>query len=1386
VSDHPRPDPPSPDGDDRGNRHSLAAELSATAHRVEHAVEERLEHGIEVAEQTIARRFGLGALRAVRATLRFAFWSVVVAYFAFGALLLVTRYYVLPRIDHWRPQIEGVASRVLKGHVAIGRLEAGWRGFSPHFSLDDVRVTGPRGGPPLALPRVEATLSWASLLPMEPRFAALRLRSPQVSVVRLADGSFTVAGFVIQPGRRDAESEESAALDWLLSQSRIVVSDAMVAYRDDRGSAPRTVDLHDVNLIVEQSLGSHTFALQAVPTAALAGPVDLRGKLTTGAFARPSAISQWSGEAFVQVDFVDLALLSELVEPPVQIEHAHGALRMWLGFDDGSIVRTTADVALQDVTTRLAKDLEPLRLTSLQGRVTQRQWGDLWPAGRGGQEFGLVGTTFRTAAGLTFPPLDMKLRRTRAAGDEPQRTELEASRVDLESLAAVIAHIPLPRELRENVARHAVRGVLSGLSVAWTGEAPAAGDVKLNSKFSGLSSAAQLPSAGAERSAGLPGFENLSGAIRMERGAGTLELAASDAALVLPGVFDEPRLPLKQLLGAVHWRQGAVLEFRAENLRAANDDIDVLANGTYRTAESGPGTADLTGRIARASADTAHRYIPLAVGAGTRKWLERALVKGRLSDGTFRLKGDLARFPFTNAADGEFRIAGRVTGATLDVLPGAPGEDGAPAEPGAIWPVLSDIDADLLFDRASMTITAQRARAYGARIDNAIARIPHLGRDATLDVRGQASGPLAEMLRYVNRSPVKGWIGGVTDGAEAQGNVKLDLGLVIPLQHAADVRVTGAIAFQNNTLTLAGIPQFTRTNGTLNFNEHGVRITNLSTNLLGGPARLDASTRADGALVFNAAGLATVPGLRPAVPIAPVQRLLDRSTGSARYQASVVVKNGTELRIDSDLTGLAVDGIAPLRKAAQDSLPIRIERMANAAGDDLRVQAGRAIGVRIERRADKGEMRMSRGVIAVNEPANLPERGLLVIGSLPRIDVDAWTDLLNVEAMPSRGGRAGGATDDLHVDLVALRTQELIVYGHRVQNLTLGATRLPDGGYSANVVSDGASGYLEWRPAADPQALGTITARLSRLVISSNKEKEVVEVLRAPPKQIPSLEVSVEQFEMTGMKLGRLDLLAQNVGSGSNASWRVRRFDLANADMKLAATGEWAPVTSGGNRRTQLKFGIDVMDGGATLGRLGFPDALSNGSGRVEGEVHWLGSPLDIDYPSLSGRLNVAIDNGRFLKVDTGNAARLLALLSLQSLGRNLAADGGRQFTEGFAFSSIRADAAIERGILRTDNFRMNGASAAVLMSGSLDLRNETQQLTIVVLPEIDASTAALAVGVVNPVIGLGTFLAQLMLKDPLSKAFALQYDVTGSWTDPKVARRSRISPTQSPEAAAK
>ena len=177
------------------------------------------------------------------------------------------------------------------------------------------------------------------------------------------------------------------------------------------------------------------------------------------------------------------------------------------------------------------------------------------------------------------------------------------------------------------------------------------------------------------------------------------------------------------------------------------------------------------------------------------------------------------------------------------------------------------------------------------------------------------------------------------------------------------------------------------------------------------------------------------------------------------------------------------------------------------------------------------------------------------------------------------------------------------------------------------------------------------------------------------------------------------------------------------------------------------------------------------------------GSPFDIDYASLGGTLALRVEDGRFMKVDSRGAGRLLTVLSLQSLSRTLLADTRETFGEGFSFSMIKADATVSRGVMSTENFSMTGTGAAAFISGSIDLRNETQQLHLVVLPEIDASTAALALGVANPILGLGALLASTVLKAPLSKAFALDYDITGTWNDPVVTRRGRIaaSPSENP-----
>ena len=113
-------------------------------------------------------------------------------------------------------------------------------------------------------------------------------------------------------------------------------------------------------------------------------------------------------------------------------------MRAWMRFDAFEIVGTTADLALKDVDARLAPDLQPLKMSSFQGRVTQSRWGD---EGRGGQRLELIGVTFDLASGARFPPLDLGYRYTRATGNRPQQFELEGSRIDLASLAGIATHV---------------------------------------------------------------------------------------------------------------------------------------------------------------------------------------------------------------------------------------------------------------------------------------------------------------------------------------------------------------------------------------------------------------------------------------------------------------------------------------------------------------------------------------------------------------------------------------------------------------------------------------------------------------------------------------------------------------------------------------------------------------------------------------------------------------------------------------------------------------------------------------------------------------------------------------------------------------------------------
>ena len=165
----------------------------------------------------------------VRAAWISFFWGVVLFYFLFCALVLTTRWVLLPQVDKYKDDIAHFLSESLHAEVSIGRVSPRWDPFWPQPSLRDVVIQRPdprsRDANILHLPQVEASFYWRSVFG-QPLFRKLEVPNAEITVRRVDHGVFDIAGFIINfndTARRDAQSG-SAVTDWLLRQGRIDVT----------------------------------------------------------------------------------------------------------------------------------------------------------------------------------------------------------------------------------------------------------------------------------------------------------------------------------------------------------------------------------------------------------------------------------------------------------------------------------------------------------------------------------------------------------------------------------------------------------------------------------------------------------------------------------------------------------------------------------------------------------------------------------------------------------------------------------------------------------------------------------------------------------------------------------------------------------------------------------------------------------------------------------------------------------------------------------------------------------------------------------------------------------------------------------------------------------
>jgi uncharacterized protein (TIGR02099 family) len=1045
-------------------------------------------------------------------------------------------------------------------------------------------------------------------------------------------------------------------------------------------------------------------------------------------------MNDWRGELFTQLDYADVLAWKPWVTLPNEFKSGKGALRMWLGFEQGKLRSVDADVALAGVQARLSEELPQLDLKELRGRIG-------WRLLERGFEVSTRKLALQMRDGFELKPTDFYLRLLAGQDNQPPSGEIRANALRLGGFVRMMNYLPMNNDVKQRWIDAQPRGDVAELLATWQGDVSDITRYDIKARFDGMSM---------RRTGDLPGFSGLSGKVDGADSGGTLMLDSRKLTLDAPKLFADP-VEFDRLTARLGWqRNSRGLEIKLSSAELSNADLAGTMYGSYQFDPDGPGSVDATVDMTRVAVRRTGLYTPVpAVNKVTRDWLQAALQGGQADKFRVRLLGDLRDFPFVGNEHGIFRLEARAKGVEMEFVKG--------------WPRLEEAQTQLLIEGKKLEINAVTATTAGAHLQNVKVIIPDLlDNNPLLQVRGEAADTTQRCLDYILKSPVNGYLDGFAEGVTARGNGKLNLQVDIPLNGEAPVKVRGDYRFVNNDVDLGNdVPLLRQVNGVLLFTESSVNAGDINAQILGGAAHLMVQSE-KGVLLTEAHGKLDLDNLNKLAP----RPLLRRVHGTADWKAEVRVQNKlVDVTVDSDLQGIKSDLPTPLSKNAAERVPLHFEQKSlNLRQQTLGLSIGSLLDAKLLRLyGTNGRWNARSGRIAFGGAAERTARdGIRVIGKLPHVSLEGWGGL--GLASEGEGILPNIAGIDVTVD-------KLTGYGNRVNGLVIkGSSR--NGLVSLRLASRELNGDVIWQP----QDNGKLLGRFKNAMLGEGHSEPARTVQPSTGKVVapdnisfPEVDLAVEKLSYKGRQLGKLELeLSEDEGDVL-----LDKLMLTNPDGVLNISGRWQAVPE----LTRVTVRVDISDAGRILSRSGYPDNLKDGSGSLDSELYWAGAPDSFNYSKLNGTMHLNVGKGRFLKVSDSQvgALKLISVLSLQ----RLTLDFTDVFNKGFQFESITGNAQIVNGLMLTNDMKLTGTGAKATMTGQVDMNRETQDLKVRILPTIGDNVSLLSFAA-GPVVGVGVLLANKIFRDPLDKLVSFEYNVKGSWADPKVEKVGQTKPAQS------
>ena len=1249
---------------------------------------------------------------------------VLTGFIGFVLLALLLTKLALDRVPHYQDEIKAWINRQSGLHVAFAHVSPTLRWYGPELLFDQLELRSRDDRRVLA--RAASGSIGADLrqfLRSGNVFAArIELVGPDLAIVRLGPSSFALAAEIEL--NRPAAADEAVTLHDLPAGT-FKIRSGRVALQNWNPSMPQLL-LENVNLVMQRDKDAIGISIKARLPQVLGGDISVSG---AGSGLANTSTLVWHGD--VEAHHVSFAGWRQFMpEYLTNLNAGEGDFALGASGRGAEIAHAQVDFSAHAIETQLDEG-SVAKFDEIGGLVTLDHAQDRWT---------LSGRRVLARRADTKDPLSQFDVTWRNGDAGLLEVRASASYLRAASLLPLTGLLP-QHELRERLLDIAPTGIWSD-AVFELGRTTAADPWTLKV-------AARFRDAGFAPVGAIPGFRGLSGEIAGNQYGGHVTLDCESLLMAWPTQWPQP-VSFDVLKGTLYWNRSADnLTIATPSIEFRNPDAGAHAQAALQLFPNGesPQIA-VVAEVDEGNVAAARYYLPhTVISAPAMAWLDRAFVAGHLSKAEVILQGALRQFPFRDGG-GVFIARANVDGVILSY--------------GEGWPLLENMAGQAVFHNEGLSLHLTKADTQGLSIEHGDAHFADF-KTGELQIHAEGGGDALAVIGYLRATPLNTLTDGAFYGVEGKGPVSAKVDLFLPFKAFENRQVLVHAELEGVTLSHQGLPlSATDLRGSVDIDGAHVAHADLYGQILGGSLRVSAKAVKKRPLTrtqLDLRGSLSGDALRASLGL-PAELALH---GAADWLGTVVIAQAParERSVHLATTFVGIDSALPepFRKSAARPLASTVDiQWPTAGGTQVAVTLGPIARAAFAFDSSTGEEKLAHASLMFGgaDPVFADNQIVNIGGHIERLGLDGWQGLMGSDdknARPLSYYLQQAQLDVERIDTVGLTFRKVGLALERNSDhwrLSL------DGPTIEGLITVPAAG-------AEPWDLQFKRLRMEDSDEGAKSPAAPIGAKAVGPGSVPALKVQINELDWGERHLGDVQATVAKTADGVI----LDKLDVTGPSFTIKSQGEWRGKDAGLGHVAGVFQSTDVR---TTLTQLGYADAISGRSGRLDFDINWLGAPSADSLRDAVGHLQVALDKGQIFAIKPG-AGRVLGLASIAEIPRRLSLDFSDLTDKGMAFDTIRGDFDLRGGDAYTDNVLVKGPAAEIGIIGRVGLKNKDYDQTAVVTGSIGNSIPLASTLACGPLCGAAALLFTQVFKQPLRGLARGYYRITGSWENPVVKK---------------